>query len=210
MLQTFYGSIRMLYSSTFSMYYVKRKMDTMEFIQTNIPDVVLIKPRVFSDERGFFMETYQAEKMKKGGIPYAFVQDNHSRSVQGTLRGLHYQIDNVQGKLVRVTSGEIYDVAVDIRRSSPTFGKWVGAFLSEENKHQLWVPPGFAHGFYVLSEKADFLYKVTDFYNAKAERCIIWNDKTLDIEWHIPKGEMPVLSSQDLEGKTLANAEVFK
>ena len=182
----------------------------MEFIQTDIPDVLLIKPRVFDDERGFFMETFQAKKMKEAGISYSFVQDNHSSSKKGTLRGLHYQINNVQGKLLRVVSGEIYDVAVDIRRSSPTFGKWVGAFLSEENKHQLWVPPGFAHGFYVLSEKAEVLYKATDFYNPKAERCIIWNDETLGVEWHIPKGEKPVLSSKDLEGKSFKNAEVFE
>ncbi|MCP4143327.1 MAG: dTDP-4-dehydrorhamnose 3,5-epimerase [Chloroflexi bacterium] len=182
----------------------------MEVIQTEIPDVLLIKPRVFEDERGFFMETFNESKMNEAGIYHTFVQDNHSRSRQGTLRGLHYQIDNVQGKLVRVTMGKIYDVAVDIRKSSPTFGKWVGAFLSEENKHQLWVPPGFAHGFYVLSEMADFLYKVTDYYNPEAERCIMWDDKTLGIEWHIPKGEKPVLSSQDLEGMSFENAEVFK
>ncbi len=181
----------------------------MEFIKTDIPDVLLIKPRVFNDDRGFFMETFQTNKMKTGGIVYNFVQDNHSRSKRGTLRGLHYQIDNVQGKLVRVTSGEIYDVAVDIRRSSPTFGKWVGAFLSAENKHQLWVPPGFAHGFHVLSESADVLYKATDFYNPKAERCIIWNDEDLGVDWHIPNGEKPVLSSKDLEGSSFKNAEVF-
>ena len=182
----------------------------MEFTQTNIPDVVLIKPRVFDDDRGFFMETYQVEKMKEGGIPYAFVQDNHSCSTRGTLRGLHYQINNAQGKLLRVTSGEIYDVAVDIRRSSPTFGKWVGAFLSEENKHQLWIPPGFAHGFYVISESADVLYKATDFYNPAAERCIIWNDEELGIQWGIPEGEKPVLSPKDLNGVFLRNAEVFE
>ncbi len=181
----------------------------MEFIQTDIPDVLLVKPRVFDDDRGFFMETFQANKMRTGGIAHDFVQDNHSRSKRGTLRGLHYQIDNVQGKLVRVTSGEIYDVVVDMRKSSPTFGKWVGAFLSAENKQQLWVPPGFAHGFHVLSESADVLYKATDFYNAKAERCIIWNDEDLGIEWHVPEGEKPVLSSKDLEGSSFKNAEVF-
>jgi len=181
----------------------------MEFIQTKIPDVLLIKPRVFNDDRGFFMETFQAKKMKAGGIAYDFVQDNHSRSKRGTLRGLHYQIFDAQGKLIRVATGEIYDVAVDIRKSSPTFGEWVGAFLSAENKHQLWVPPGFAHGFYVLSESADVLYKATDFYNPKAERCIFWNDESLEIEWQIPKGEMPVLSAKDLEGKKLQEAEVF-
>ena len=182
----------------------------MEFIQTNITDVLLIKPRVFDDDRGFFMETFQTEKMNQGGIHHNFVQDNHSSSKKGTLRGLHYQINDVQGKLVRVTLGEIYDVAVDLRKSSATYGKWVGVLLSEENKHQLWVPPGFAHGFYVLSEKADVLYKATDYYNPKAERCIIWNDETLGIEWHIPKGNKPVLSSKDLEGKSFKNAEVFE
>ena len=181
----------------------------MEFIKTDIPDVLLIKPRVFNDERGFFMETFHAKKMREGGIVHDFVQDNHSSSKRGTLRGLHYQIDNTQGKLVRVASGEIYDVAVDIRKSSPTFGKWVGAFLSAKNKYQLWIPPGFAHGFYVLSEQADVLYKATDFYNAKAERCIMWNDEDLGIDWHIPKGEKPVLSAKDLHGSSLKNAEVF-
>ncbi len=181
----------------------------MEFIKTDIPDVLLIKPRVFNDDRGFFMETFQINKMKERGITQNFVQDNHSSSKRGTLRGLHYQIDNTQGKLVRVTTGEVYDVAVDIRRSSPTFGKWVGAFLSAENKQQFWVPPGFAHGFYVLSERADFLYKVTDVYNADAERCIIWNDETLGVNWQIPNGEEPVLSAKDLEGSSFENAEVF-
>ncbi len=182
----------------------------MEIIQTTIPDVLLIKPRVFKDERGFFMETFQEQKMKEVGIFHTFVQDNHSRSKQGTLRGLHYQIDNVQGKLVRVVVGEIYDVAVDIRKSSPTFGKWVGVFLSEENKHQLWIPPGFAHGFYVLSSSADVLYKATDFYNAAAERCILWNDKALGIDWGISSDNEPVLSPKDLKGKLLKDAEVFE
>ncbi len=181
----------------------------MEFIPTEISEVLLIKPRVFHDERGFFMETFQEEKMKAGGIPLSFVQDNHSRSKRGTLRGLHYQIFNIQGKLIRVVTGKIYDVAVDLRRSSPTFGKWVGAFLSEENKHQLWVPPGFAHGFYVLSETADVLYKTTDFYNPQAERCIRWNDEDLAINWQVPLGETPVLSAKDLKGKKFKEAEVF-
>jgi dTDP-4-dehydrorhamnose 3,5-epimerase len=181
----------------------------MEFIRTEISEVLLIKPRVFHDDRGFFMETFQAKKMKEGGIPYEFVQDNHSRSKRGTLRGLHYQIFNTQGKLVRVASGKIYDVAVDLRKSSPTFGHWVGAFLSAENKHQLWVPPGFAHGFYVLSERADVLYKATDFYNPEAERCLLWNDATLNIDWKIPSGSIPVLSAKDLNGKKLQEAEVF-
>ena len=181
----------------------------MEIVQTNIPDVLNIKPHVFKDKRGYFMETYQVIKMREGGIPHTFVQDNHSRSTRGTLRGLHYQIDNPQGKLIRVTSGEILDVAVDLRRSSPTFGKWVGASLSEENHYQLWVPPGFAHGYYVISESADVLYKATDFYNPAAERCIIWNDESLGIQWHIPEGEEPVLSPKDLQGKLFIKAEVF-
>jgi len=181
----------------------------MEIIKTNTPDVLLIKPRVFEDKRGFFMETFQAEKMKEAGINHCFVQDNHSRSIRGTLRGLHYQIDNAQGKLVRVVVGKIYDVAVDIRKSSPTFGKWVGVILSAENKNQLWIPPGFAHGFYVISESADVIYKATDFYNASAERCIMWNDKALDIDWHLMEGVEPILSVKDLEGKSLENAEVF-
>lgn len=181
----------------------------MKIIPTKIPEVLLIKPRVFKDERGFFMETYQERKMEDAGIVYKFVQDNHSRSTRGTLRGLHYQIENTQGKLIRVVSGEIYDIAVDIRRSSPTFGKWVGALLSEENHHQLWVPPGFAHGFYVVSEIADVLYKATDFYNPRAERCIIWNDTDLDIQWRVPVGEKPVLSPKDLKGSSFKNAEVF-
>lgn len=181
----------------------------MEIVQTDIPDVLLIKPQIFKDQRGFFMETYHRQKMQAVGIDFDFVQDNHSRSMRGSLRGLHYQIDNPQGKLVRVASGRIYDVAVDIRRSSPSFGKWVGASLSEENHDQLWVPPGFAHGFYVISESADVLYKATDFYNPAAERCIIWNDEALGIQWKIPAGEKPVLSPKDLEGKAFINAEVF-
>ena len=181
----------------------------MEIIPTNIPDVLLIRPSVFEDERGFFMETYQKEKMQAGGIDYEFVQDNHSRSQKGTLRGLHYQIKNMQGKLVRVISGEIFDVAVDLRKSSPTFGQWAGAILSAENKHQLWVPPGFAHGFHVLSETADVLYKATDFYNPKAERCLLWNDPTVGVDWHIQEGEFPILSDKDQQGLFFDEVEVF-
>ena len=176
---------------------------------TNIPDVLLVMPRVFEDERGFFMETYQKKKMQAGGIDYEFVQDNHSRSQKGTLRGLHYQTENVQGKLVRVVLGEIFDVAVDLRKSSPTFGQWVGAILSEENKHQLWVPPGFAHGFYVLSEYADVLYKATDFYNPQGERCLLWNDPSVAVDWHIPAGEAPILSAKDAKGLLFSDVEVF-
>ncbi len=182
----------------------------MEILKTQIPHVVLVKPRVFQDERGFFMETFQQMKMDEGGIKQDFVQDNHSRSKKNTLRGLHYQIKNAQGKLIRVVNGEIFDVAVDIRRSSPTFGQWVGVILSAENKYQLWVPPGFAHGFYVISDFADVLYKATDFYNPQGERCIIWNDKTLDIDWGIPAGETPFLSPKDQQGTLFEKAEVFE
>lgn len=181
----------------------------MDFIQTAIPDVVSVEPRVFEDPRGFFLETYQAEKFSQAGITCSFVQDNHSRSKQGILRGMHYQIRHPQGKLVRVVDGEIFDVAVDIRRSSPTFGKWVGDFLSAENKRQLWVPIGFAHGFYVVSEWAEVLYKTTDFYDPEAERCIAWDDPTLNINWPIPPGSSPTLSPKDLNGKLFQEAEVF-
>lgn len=181
----------------------------MQFLHTEIPDIVIIEPQVFEDPRGFFMETYQVQKFAEAGIRSSFVQDNHSRSKQGTLRGLHYQIRHVQGKLVRVAAGQIYDVALDIRRSSPTFGKWVGAFLSAQNKRQVWVPPGFAHGFYVMSRWAEVLYKATDFYDPEAERTILWNDTTLNIQWPVPQGKLPILSSKDLAGKLLRKAEVF-
>ncbi len=182
----------------------------MQIIPTSIPDVLLIKPRVFEDERGFFMETYHQEKMQAAGIDFDFVQDNHSRSQKGTLRGLHYQIENVQGKLVRVAVGAILDVAVDLRKSSPTFGQWASAILSAENKHQLWVPPGFAHGFYVLSKYADFLYKVTDIYNHQAERCLLWSDPIVGVDWQIPEGETPILSAKDKKGLLLDEVEVFE
>jgi len=181
----------------------------MNFIPTDIPGVVSIEPRVFEDHRGFFLETYQAEKFSKAGIDANFVQDNHSRSKQGILRGLHYQIRHPQGKLVRVVVGEIFDVAVDIRRASPTFGKWTSAILSAQNKNQLWVPTGFAHGFYVLSEWAEVLYKTTDFYDPEGERCIVWNDPTLNIAWPILPGAGPILSPKDLEGKSFDEAETF-
>lgn len=181
----------------------------MDFIQTEIADVLRIQPRVFEDPRGFFLETYQVEKFNSAGITHQFVQDNHSRSAQGILRGLHYQIRHAQGKLVRAVVGEIYDVAVDIRRSSPTFGKWVGVTLSAQNKQQLWVPPGFAHGFYVVSEWAEVLYKATDLYDPEAERCIAWNDPTLNIPWPIQAGEAPTLSAKDMNGKLFEEAEVF-
>ncbi|MCJ7703163.1 MAG: dTDP-4-dehydrorhamnose 3,5-epimerase [Anaerolineales bacterium] len=179
----------------------------MQFTPTTIPDIILIQPKVFGDQRGFFFETYRASRFSEAGIPDQFVQDNHSGSQKGTLRGLHYQIRQAQGKLIRVISGEIFDVAVDIRRSSATFGKWVGMNLSAENKHQLWVPPGFAHGFYVLSEWAEVMYKTTDFYAPDWERSIAWDDPDLGIDWPIAPGTEPVLSEKDRHGKSLAEAE---
>jgi dTDP-4-dehydrorhamnose 3,5-epimerase len=182
----------------------------MRINHSEIPDVLFIEPQVFEDQRGFFMETYQAQKFTEGGIKYSFVQDNHSRSKGRTLRGLHYQIRHVQGKLVRAIVGEIYDVAVDLRRSSPTFGKWIGVNLSAQNKRQVWVPPGFAHGFFVVSEWAEVLYKATDYYDPEAERSIIWDDPTLHIQWPIPQDQPPTLSSKDLAGKLFTEAEVFE
>lgn len=182
----------------------------MQFIRTDIPEVVIIEPHVFEDSRGFFMETYQAQKFAQAGIGFNFVQDNHSRSTQNTLRGLHYQIRHAQGKLVQVVAGEIFDAAVDIRRSSSTFGKSIGILLSAQNKRQLWIPPGFAHGFYVVSEWAEVLYKATDFYDPTAERAILWNDPTLNVPWPIPPGELPTLSPKDLVGKLLPEAEIYE
>ena len=179
----------------------------MHFIKTEIPDVVIIEPRVFGDERGFFMETWQRKTFAENGIDFDFVQDNHSLSGKGILRGLHYQIRQPQGKLVRVAEGEVFDVAVDIRSGSKWFGKWVGVRLSSENKRMLWVPPGFAHGFCVLSERAAFMYKCTDFYAPEHERSIVWNDPDLNIAW--PLDGEPVLSGKDLQGTRLAEAEVF-
>ena len=173
-----------------------------------IPDVILLEPKVFGDDRGFFFESFNQAKFEEiVGKKVNFVQDNHSRSVKNVLRGLHYQIQQPQGKLVRVTSGEVFDVAVDIRKSSPTFGKWVGEILSAENKKQLWVPEGFAHGFIVLSDTAEFLYKTTDYYAPQFERCIAWNDASLAIDWAI-QGE-PTLSGKDAQGVALKLAEVF-
>jgi dTDP-4-dehydrorhamnose 3,5-epimerase len=184
-------------------------MGKMEFIQTDLPGVIIIKPRLIEDERGFFMETFQQHKFDAAGIESAFVQDNHSRSMKHTLRGLHYQLQHAQGKLVRVVAGEIYDAVVDIRRSSPAFGRWVGVTLSSKDKNQLWVPPGFAHGFFVVSDWAEVLYKVTDYYDQPAERCIRWNDPALNISWPIPLGSHPILSAKDNAGKLLAEAEVY-
>lgn len=170
----------------------------MKVIETSIPDVKIIEPAVFGDERGFFMETWNQNKFEQEvtGKSTTFVQDNHSKSRKGILRGLHFQTENTQGKLVRVVSGEVFDVAVDIRKDSATFGQWVGVYLSAENKHQLWVPEGFAHGFYVTSDEAEFVYKCTDFYNPSAEVSIAWDDKDIGIEW--PVSSMPVLSNKDI------------
>lgn len=181
----------------------------MEFIETALPEVLLVKPRVFGDHRGFFMETWQAETFAQAGIDAVFVQDNHSRSAQGVLRGLHYQILRPQGKLVRVIVGQVFDVAVDIRKGSATFGNWVGHTLSAANKHLLWIPPGFAHGFYVLSKGAEFVYKCTDYYAPEQERTIVWNDPDLGISWPLQRSTAPIVSEKDAAGKRLQEAELF-
>ena len=181
----------------------------MNVIRTAIPEVVIIEPKVFGDARGFFLESFNQKAFNEAtGTNHPFVQDNHSRSAQGVLRGLHYQIQQPQGKLVRVVRGAVIDVAVDIRKSSPTFGQWVAEELSEDNHRQLWVPPGFAHGFVVLSEMAEFLYKTTDYYAPAHERCIAWNDPTLAIDWKLD-GRQPLLSAKDAQGLPLAQAELF-
>jgi dTDP-4-dehydrorhamnose 3,5-epimerase len=180
----------------------------MQAINTELPGVLILEPRVFGDERGFFFESFNARAFAEAtGLQCEFVQDNHSRSQRGVLRGLHYQVQQAQGKLVRVSAGEVFDVAVDLRRSSPTFGKWVGTLLSAENKRQLWVPAGFAHGFVVLSEFAEFLYKTTDYYAPKHERCIRWDDPSLAIDW--PLDGVPQLSAKDQAGLSFAEAQVF-
>ncbi|TXI95629.1 MAG: dTDP-4-dehydrorhamnose 3,5-epimerase [Burkholderiaceae bacterium] len=173
-----------------------------------IPDVILLEPRVFGDDRGFFFESYNRQAFKEAtGLDPDFVQDNHSRSVKGVLRGLHYQLPpKTQGKLVRVVTGEVFDVAVDIRKNSPTFGKWVGEVLSAENKRQMWIPPGFAHGFLTLSESAEFLYKTTDYYSPQHERCIRWDDPALCIRWPLLDGQ-PVLSDKDKQGLSFAEVD---
>ena len=181
----------------------------MRFDPTDIPDIILVQPEVHEDHRGFFMETYRSDLFADHGISEAFVQDNHSSSCRGTLRGLHYQVRQPQGKLLRVVTGEIFDVTVDLRRSSPSFGRWVGAILSGENKHLLWAPPGVAHGFYVLSDRAEVTYKTTDYYAAEWERTLLWNDPDLRIEWPLAENEMPLLSEKDAQGKPLAQAELF-
>lgn len=182
----------------------------MNVVKTALPDVLILEPRVFGDARGFFMESFNARTFREvTGLDVDFVQDNHSRSSRGVLRGLHYQLQQAQGKLVRVAAGCVFDVAVDIRRASPTFGRWVGVELSADNYRQLWVPPGFAHGFVVLSDSADFLYKTTDYYAPQYEQCIRWDDPTLAIEW--PLGDIvPQVSAKDAAGKSLSEALVFE
>jgi len=180
----------------------------MKIIETSIPDVLIIEPKVFGDERGFFYESFNAAAFEAAtGLRRQFVQDNHSKSQRGVLRGLHYQIQQPQGKLVRVVAGEVFDVAVDLRKSSPSFGLWVGTQLSAQNQRQLWIPEGFAHGFVVLSESAEFLYKTTDYYAPEHERSLLWNDPELGIEW--PLDEPPQLSAKDQAGKCLSDAELF-
>jgi dTDP-4-dehydrorhamnose 3,5-epimerase len=180
----------------------------MKVTTTAIPDVLILEPRVFEDNRGFFLESYNQQRFDDAvGRNVRFLQDNHSRSLRHVLRGLHYQIHQPQGKLVRVIAGEVFDVAVDLRRSSPTFGKFVSIVLSAANKKQLWIPEGFAHGFLVLSEAAEFLYKTTDYYSPQDERCVIWNDPAIGIDW--PKDGEPMLSAKDLAGLPLSKAEVF-
>ena len=180
----------------------------MHFTRLDIPDCVRIDPRVFQDDRGFFLESWNAARFAEAGLDVQFKQDNHSRSVRGVLRGLHYQLRNPQGKLVRVIVGSIYDVMVDLRRGSPAFGKHVGIELSAENRAMVYVPPGFAHGFYTMSAVAEVLYKTTDFYNAEAERTLLWNDPELRIIWPVPAGQTPILSQKDAAGFPLHDAEL--
>jgi dTDP-4-dehydrorhamnose 3,5-epimerase len=181
----------------------------MHTTSTAIPGVVLIEPQVFQDSRGFFVETFQARRYAAAGITAPLVQDNLSGSRQGVLRGLHYQLRNPQGKLVSVMVGEVFDVAVDVRRSSPTFGRWVGVTLAARDRRQLWIPPGFAHGFYVLSEWAEVAYKVTQFYDPEGERTLLWDDPEVGVAWPLLDGRPPTLSAKDLLGKRLSEAEVF-
>jgi dTDP-4-dehydrorhamnose 3,5-epimerase len=181
----------------------------MKILATPIAGMMLIEPQVFGDNRGFFMETWHAVKFKEAGIDAGFVQDNHSRSTQWTLRGMHMQVEHTQGKLVRVTSGAVFDAVVDLRRGSPSFGRWWGAELSDANHHMLWVPAGLAHGMLVLSESADFLYKCTDIYSPRHERTLAWDDPTVGIEWPLPAGVAPKLSAKDLVGKSFDEIEKF-
>ncbi|HWW04935.1 dTDP-4-dehydrorhamnose 3,5-epimerase [Collimonas sp.] len=180
----------------------------MNVVITSIPEVLILEPQVFGDARGLFWESFNARRFfELTGVQTAFVQDNHTKSIKGALRGLHYQISQPQGKLVRVAGGEVFDVAVDLRKSSPTFGQWTGTILSAENKRQMWIPAGFAHGFVALSENAEFLYKVTDYYAPQNERAILWNDPSLGINWPV---ESPLLSAKDQAASLLADAEVFE
>ena len=183
----------------------------MKVTPTTLPEVLLIEPQAFGDERGFFFESWNQQRFDEAvGQPTRFVQDNHSKSRRGVLRGLHYQVAQTQGKLVRVVQGQVFDVAVDLRRSSPRFGQWVGARLSAEDKRQLWIPPGFAHGFLVLSETAEFLYKTTDYYAPSAERCLVWDDPQVGIRWPLDQaGGTPSLSAKDAQGASMADAELF-
>jgi dTDP-4-dehydrorhamnose 3,5-epimerase len=181
----------------------------MKVVQTAIPDVLILEPRVFGDERGFFLESWNAREFDNAvGVKVRFVQDNHSRSRRGVLRGLHYQVKQPQGKLVRIAKGRVFDAVVDLRKSSATFGQWVGTELSEDNHRQFWIPPGFAHGFLVLSESADFIYKATDYYAPEHERCLIWNDPAVGINW--PVNMEPILSAKDRAGLPLRDVEVFQ
>ena len=182
----------------------------MNFIKTTIPDVVLIEPKVFGDHRGFFLESWRQDSFREHVADVEFVQDNHSKSSQGILRGLHYQMQQTQGKLVRVTSGSVFDVAVDMRQSSPTFGQWVGYELSAENKRMLWVPAGFAHGFYVMSKSAEFVYKCTNYYAPEHERSLRWNDKKLGIAWPLVNDAPPILSAKDEESDLFIDADYFE
>ncbi len=179
----------------------------MKVTPTALPDILLIEPRVFGDARGFFLESYNQRALADAGLTAEFVQDNHSLSTRGVLRGLHYQIEHAQGKLVRVIAGEVFDVAVDVRRSSATFGRWVGVTLSAENKRMLWIPPGFAHGFLVLSASAEFLYKTTDYWYPEFERCLLWNDPALGIDW--PLTGAPTLAAKDAAGRPLALVDAY-
>ncbi len=181
----------------------------MEFEPTSIPDVILIRPRVFGDARGYFLESWHESRFASAGITAKFVQDNHSHSARHVLRGLHYQMPNPQGKLVRVTNGAVFDVAVDIRRHSPTFGRWVGTVLSGENHHMLWVPAGFAHGYLVLSDFADFVYRCTDFYVPASERAIAWNDPEIGVDWPLPRGTQPSVSGKDAAAQPFRDAAYF-
>jgi len=181
----------------------------MKYTKLNIPDVILIQPQVFGDHRGFFMETFRDEEFRENVTDITFVQENHSKSTQGILRGLHYQIKQPQGKLVRVISGKVFDVAVDMRKFSPFFGRWTGITLSAENKKMLWIPPGFAHGFYVISREAEVVYKCTNYYAQEYERSILWNESAIAVDWPIIPGTSPILSQKDELGSTLGNAEVF-